>query len=233
MRIKKSTIELLLGISYCDEVAKAIDNKEHPCNEVVNFQFSNNPNGKWQHPEPWNGNLDTAEILFIGSNPNINFNELDFPTDDVNDKYIINFHINRHDTSRYGKSVRKLASYILDRPVDEVEKLICTTEAVHCKSPSEIGISNKKTRKTLPSCTMCTDKWMTKILDKFNGKYIVILGKTAKDIMESFFEKNPVCYNNKVVIYDYHPSYYMHHHVKDEEIKRNILTKLKTWGEKK
>lgn len=116
---------------------------------------------KFHTPEPWNGNLDTAEVLFVSSNPSIDFSE-NFPTfsgPEWTDEDIVEFFINRLDVddegnskfdNQYWKSVLKCAGYILGK-TDSVRKLdistkkevasrIALTEIVHCKSEGEIGV---------------------------------------------------------------------------------------------
>ena len=57
---------LILEIAKCCEVEKAKSNVCHSCHKIVSSQ-----NSSFQLPEAWNGHLDTAEILFISSNPSI------------------------------------------------------------------------------------------------------------------------------------------------------------------
>ena len=59
------TNELLLSIAQCPDLANARDNTSHPCAAVVRKQTGET----CQVPEPWTGHIETAPILFIGSNP--------------------------------------------------------------------------------------------------------------------------------------------------------------------
>jgi hypothetical protein len=72
--------ELLLAITHCPVVPLCIELKEpseHPCFAVVRAQSGINLTER-QVPEPWNGDLLNAPLLFVSSNPAINLNE-DYP----------------------------------------------------------------------------------------------------------------------------------------------------------
>ncbi len=60
-------------------------------------------------------------------------------------------------------------------PKDEIHKHIVVTEAVHCKSKSEYGVKE--------CACLCVRKWLDKVLSEYNGKYIVVVGSTAKACM--------------------------------------------------
>ena len=53
------------------------------------------------------------------------------------------------------------------------QEFVASTEIVHCKSTNEIGVNE--------SCGKCFTLWTKKILSRFNGKYIVLVGKFACD----------------------------------------------------
>lgn len=82
--------ELMLNIFYCDEIKKALSDNNHPCHKIVQYQSIENPDKLFKHPEPWNGFVERAEILFIGSNPSIDFDEI-YPTDYWEKKRFMNF----------------------------------------------------------------------------------------------------------------------------------------------
>lgn len=52
---------------------------ENPCRAIINYQSPNNSH--WQIPEPWNGNIESAPILFLLSNPSYSDDEVypDYP----------------------------------------------------------------------------------------------------------------------------------------------------------
>ena len=74
--------KLALEINSCNEVKKALDDKEHPCHEVVKWQANQwQPpilqieNSKMHRPEAWTGDIVNAPILFLSSNPSFDADE--------------------------------------------------------------------------------------------------------------------------------------------------------------
>ena len=221
--------ELLLSISNCDEVLKSIKDKSHPCHTIVHYQYINNSKKEFQHPEPWNGNIDSADILFVGSNPSIDFDEY-YPTDSWSGNDIFAFHNNRFslDNEYYQKNknkvkfwqcMRKIASWLLEKTLDDnsLDASICSTEIVHCKSKKENGVPE--------SCGKCVEKWMVHVLSMFNGTYIVILGKTAEPRFKKIVSSNYQLFKDKKIIYAPHPSRWCYIG-KDIDIKKMIMEQL-------
>ena len=71
--------KLALDISSCSEVSNALKDKNHPCHDVVKWQADQwEPpilqisNSKMHRPEAWTGNLASAPIVFLASNPSFN-----------------------------------------------------------------------------------------------------------------------------------------------------------------
>lgn len=162
-------------------------------------------------PEPWNGNLKTAEILFVGSNPNINLKE-DFPkfeseewSEDKKNEVVVFFsdRLNRLDlendikNTRYWREIYKYAAWILEATdpswaVDkeneedkkrEIDSRVALTEIVHCKSKDETGV---------PEATQkCFKKYTKKVIEYFlnttsgsgNKKIVVFVGAKARDLI--------------------------------------------------
>lgn len=200
--------ETILQIARCEEVGKARTDEKHPCRTVVCSQ----PADTFQIPEPYNGHIEKAEILFISSNPSIDENER-YPTDNWNDTDIINFFENRFENmphkewSRYWKSIFKWASWILlkkevgqklsDTEIDEIKSKIAITEIVHCKSTTDTILS-AYCQKT------CFNNHFRHILELFKGKFIVVVGKIASDYVNSHLDK--VLYDGKIVIHTPHPN---------------------------
>ena len=136
-------------------------------------------------PEPWNGHLSEADILFVGTNPNYNAKEVDFPQDkDQKDQneYITDFFDNRFE--RYKKSKPRKnnfynrlitwASWILN--VERTTALfdrIASTELVHCKSHNSEGVDD--------CINHCYNSWFKKIIGNFKGKYVVLIGQKARN----------------------------------------------------
>lgn len=200
--------DLLIEIARCKELSAAKTDNNHACYSIVNSQGT----AEFQIPEPWNGHIDTAKILFISSNPSIDENER-YPIGSWNDTDIINFFENRFknmpygEWSRYWKSIFKWASWILlkkevgqklsDTEIDELKSKIAITEIVHCKSTTDTILS-AYCQKT------CFNKHFRKVIELFNGKYIVAVGKIASDCINSHLDK--VLYDGKIVIHTPHPN---------------------------
>jgi len=168
---------LLLSIARCGDVSNAMRDNKHPCHEIVSSQ-NDSP---FQIPEPWNGNLQNAKILFISSNPSISSLEIEeYPTESWADEEIQEFFLYRfsipyyRDKVRFWTFVKKYSSWVLDMDVNDkaLASNICITEVVHCKSRSERGVPE--------CCDYCADKWLNRILSEFNGHFIILLGTKAK-----------------------------------------------------
>lgn len=132
--------ELLLEIAGCEIAKERLDNlmqgiaDKHPCTSICKFQYDKiqNAEGKkdpkqefskamFHVPEPWNGNLGKAEILFVSSNPSIDLDE-DFPkfaseewSEDKKD-WVVGFFSNRLKSykNRYWTGIRKYTAWILE-----------------------------------------------------------------------------------------------------------------------
>ena len=204
--------ELILSIARCEEIETATTNEQHPCYDMVNVQTTKD----FHLPEPWNGNIEAAEVLFIGSNPNYDENE-NYPTKLWNSEDIISFFENRfglmpkNKYSRYWKAAIEWAGLILNEESEDIIlSKIALTEIVHCKSHSDKEISR--------ICkTHCVKKWLEKVLSLFNGKYIVIVGGKAKA-----YEKliKTIAMDRKVITSNY-PMFQ-----RKETLRDNILKQL-------
>lgn len=96
------SLKLATSICSCPEVNAALGNKSHPCHRVVSVQEEMVATDAQmrQRPEPWIGNIETARVLFLSSNPGLsddpNIAEReDFPTYKVSDDAAGNFFVNR------------------------------------------------------------------------------------------------------------------------------------------
>lgn len=108
-------------------------------------------------PEPWSGNLKTAEVLFVGSNPTIDLKEKfpKFESEKWPDYKVVDFFSNRLNNlenlkSKYWTWILKFAGCILGEiesvrafkknEEDKKRKIasrIALTEILHCKSKGE------------------------------------------------------------------------------------------------
>ena len=64
--------ELLLAITRCPEIERARGDAGHPCHLVVCFQDA----AGYHVPEPWQGYIETAPILFVSLNPGYGENQV-------------------------------------------------------------------------------------------------------------------------------------------------------------
>lgn len=209
--------ELLLSISHCEEVEKALNDSIHECHEIVSFQ-----KGEKRHlPEPWNGDINTADILFISSNPSYCDKETAFPDKHSDNDYIIDFFLKRFEDPQYNspfiKGIKKCASWLLNNSDPAIiKKKICCTNIVHCKSTSQKGVKK--------SCKKCSEKWIAKVLQEFHGEYIFVIGRIAqKMIDENLLKQRP---NVKKVLFVPHPSGWTRNRYTDAFIRDSIIEAL-------
>lgn len=181
--------ELLLEISHCSEISIAAHDKTHTCHSIVNTQ-----DPSWdgfQLPEPWSGDLENAKLLFIASNPSINFEE-SYPNKIWPADVIVDFFRNRFDPNTdwtenrkvlladgkgyarksvaFWNSVNRQAERAFGRNV-VMGVDFAMTEVVHCKSVDEKGVSE--------CLTHCSKKWMTRILEISHARVIILMGSQA------------------------------------------------------
>lgn len=190
--------ELLLSITRCPELAAARDNAGHPCHRVVCFQQNA---ADYHVPEPWQGHIEAAPILFVSLNPRYGTDEV-FPTPKWNDAKTMDFFQRRFDpeagwTSRRGGSGIYLRRYdsngnkgftglhvqhwsVINGYARELlgrepvfGRDIAMTMAVHCKSKCGDDAG--------PAMRLCPQKWLPSILECSPANILVLLGNDARD----------------------------------------------------
>ena len=197
--------DLLLSIARCSELANARGDTSHPCAGVVRSQTGET----CQVPEPWTGHIETAPILFIGSNPGIHEIEY-FPRSNWSDPDTIDFFTRRFDQdagytyqkpnggAQYGKvygsggtpetaghwvrfwsMIKNHATAIL-QDQPVPGRDYAITEMVHCKSNNEAGVRN-----ALPYCSR---KWLPDIMNHSGASILVLLGDHARNAAASLWE---------------------------------------------
>lgn len=213
----------------CIQIARCIQLGLFPCDKIASVQ--SNCILK-QMPEPWNGHLATAEIMFIGSNPSIDCEE-HYPNASWSDNDICDFFDKRFINGKVLKSTGKsdyvkywsglitytniindltgnryykgrLAEATKDNGWDYsvLDPYVVSTEIVHCKSKEAYGFEDARCK--------CSDMWMANILNLFKGKLIVVLGKKAKDAIDKCSKLNAIFVRQNVpIIYLPHPSFPM------------------------
>ena len=192
---------LLDEITNCPHVQQCLKDAAHenPCREIVESQ-ANLGVMKFQVPEPWSGQIDTAPILFLSSNPSIGFDEI-YPTQDWSSEEVYDYFNHRFGGSRkawvvngtkslrtdgtYGRAtkfwaaVRKRAEELLQRDViPGVDYAL--TEIVHCKSRSEIGVNQAQAQ--------CVQAYLRRMLGLAKARVIVVLGKPAGQAIQQEFD---------------------------------------------
>ena len=175
---------------------------------------------KMHLPEPWNGHLGKAKIMIISSNPSIGVDE-DFPTSSWSDDDIAEFFDNRfknnsNGVSMYWKSIAKYAGWICPEvagldAVEILDKVVVSTEVVHCKSKSEIGVN---------ACVEKEVHFLNEIVKKFSGEIVLIVGKVAQNFYESGMFAIPDRFKVAVIP---HPNA---HGITDEERRNGMMEQL-------
>lgn len=136
-------------------------------------------------PEPWNGALETAPILFISWNPSWNPAE-QFPTHVSRDRDVISFFRDRFDhtnqASQTWREMKGIATHLLGRKalagVD-----YSMTDVVRCKSRKGIGAASALGR--------CVSLYLARTIMLSEARVIVSLGRDARNAVATFFGVAP------------------------------------------
>lgn len=198
-------MNLLYEITHCSNVDGCYyrNFEGHPCSKIV-FVQKNTKFKEFQFPEPWNGDLDKAPLLFISSNPGFSEKE-EYPDSSWSNDLIADFFINRFDGKqkmwvqnklypllkdgkykknwvRFWASINKMASKLLDKTaIPGIDYAI--TEVVHCKSKKEIGVKE--------ALKECTGRYLDRILSQSGASVLICLGKIAKNVICSKYSILP------------------------------------------
>jgi uracil-DNA glycosylase len=186
----------LLEITRCCVIEGCLtDSDEHcgGCRRIVECQKA--PRLSHFHlPEPWNGRLTTALILFVSSNPSLNQDEL-FPTWNWSDLDTIDFFEERFTSERgwvrNGRTLLRDGTFYSKKRVrfwsamqNRASELLSTsgsparpgidfaiTEAVRCKSTGEHGVAE--------ALAACSGRYLERTLSLSGARVIVGVGETA------------------------------------------------------
>jgi hypothetical protein len=198
---------LLLQITGCPVVAECRAGSRLACSRVVGVQSAIS----WSDfhvPEPWNGELESARVLFVSSNPAIDSAEL-YPTPSWADTERIDFFRHRFSggkqawtdafrtllkDGRYDAAPRagKYWAEIHNRAIEllgpEARPGIdyALTEVVHCKSSSNHGVKEARVE--------CATRYLEPVLQvASSARVIVLVGKQAWEV---FFDRYgcPPCF---------------------------------------
>lgn len=181
---------LMLELCRCPNIPLAYQDENHPCHEIVNMQDYSQDG--FQLPEPWSGDLESASVLCIASNPSINLEE-SYPNKLWSDDRIFDFFNNRFSEHNQwtnnrrvlladGKSYHHKSVAFWNNVHRQVERAYgrnvrmgidyAMTEIVHCKSESEIGVNRCK--------SLCANTWMNRIISLSSAKVLILFGTVAK-----------------------------------------------------
>ncbi len=173
--------ELLLEVARCPNVRRCFDSSrsQHVCSKVVAAQRTGRET--FHLPEPWNGEIETAPLLFVSWNPSWNPDER-FPTEEWTDTEIARFFRQRFQhtgqRSQTWREIRGIAEHLLGRePRPGVDYAI--TDVVRCKSRKGEGASE--------ALTECSSRYLRRTLDASGARVIVALGRDARRVMADHF----------------------------------------------
>lgn len=195
---------LLLEITNCPLVAECRRGSKAACSRVVEVQAAVSWT-QYHLPEPWNGELESAPLLFVSSNPAIDAREL-YPTPQWSDAERIDFFRHRfaggsrawtrsfrtllrdggYDTApragRYWAEIHQRAIELLGPdPRPGIDYAL--TEVVHCKSGGNRGVAEARTE--------CASRYLEPVLHAAAAKVIVIVGKQAWEVFADRYGEPP------------------------------------------
>lgn len=188
--------KLLEKISNCENIKICLEGDiDNPCYKIVSNQDKDN----FQLPEPWNGDLENAPVIILGSNPSINEEEM-YPDSSWNIDEKFEFHSERfsgkwtkeqkyvmlkdgsYDTKavRFWSSVKNRVKEIYTKNEILLGNDLCMIEIVKCKSRKEFGVKE--------CMRECSQKYMNDILQFSNAEVILCLGKVAEIFIKDFYK---------------------------------------------
>jgi hypothetical protein len=155
----------------------------------------------FQVPEGWAGNLATARVVFLSSNPSISehggdhgaasaerYPRADWADDDiadfmtrrftpdagytVGDRFMCQDGTYAPQPVRFWSQVRRRAEELLGYPADPDRDYVMT-EIVHCKSKGEVGV--------MSAAGLCARRYLDRVVGLSDARLIVVLGSKARD----------------------------------------------------
>jgi uracil-DNA glycosylase len=184
---------LLLQITNCPVVTECRRGSRVACSRVVGFQ-SDTDWSDYHVPEPWNGELESARLLFVSSNPAIDSRER-YPTPGWTDAERIDFFRRRFSGGRQAwtykfRTLLKDGSYdaapragkywaeIHQRAIELIGPDAkagidyALTEVVYCKSGGNHGVKEARNE--------CASRYLEPLLEAASeASVIVLVGKQA------------------------------------------------------
>ena len=194
-------MNLLLEIARCPNVSTCFRDPQttHPCSNIVASQQAASLD-VYHVPEPWNGQIERAPLLFISSNPSFNKKE-EFPLQSWDDSSITDYFTHRFGGGRklwvkkgtigllpdgtyakptlFWRAVKQRAKELLERPVKPgVDYAL--TEVVHCKSRRQKGVDE--------ALNECSQRYLKRTIEISGAGVIVVLGRVARVVTKGFYD---------------------------------------------
>jgi hypothetical protein len=214
--------KLALAISSCKEVCAAFKDKNHSCSRVVNWQVNewrqtmDQIEGSVMHrPEAWTGNLATAPIIFLASNPSFDVTE-NFPSWNRNlwtEENITDFVVNRFTTNlerKYG-ATQSNSLDLQDRTIGTdrslankvdywvwVRKYVAFILGKKVESISAIEdyvmtelvhCKSANEEGVMQALETCSEKWFEKIMAQSPAKLLFVAGAKAGEAFAQIYRQ--------------------------------------------
>jgi hypothetical protein len=214
--------KLLLDIAKCKNFINYVDGGEfsNNCRSILESQNDEGiSKDNYQVPEPWNGDIENARVLFVSSNPSIDENEI-YPTLSWGCHQLVDFFSHRFDEEHHWtrdlcvmvgdtEYANKKVPYWCEinnrmREIYELEpssrktqyecKLgayAAITEIVHCKSKNKNGVCQ--------AIDECATKYLRLILENAKEAAVVVL--IDSDVISYFNREIFNSYNKRIRLY--------------------------------
>jgi hypothetical protein len=177
---------VLLQVARCSN-ADPTSKDRTPCSTIVHSQRTTP--ALFHVPEPWRGDIASAPLLFVSSNPSWNAND-DSPPSTASDDEIVDYY-NQGFPSAFPRNLmkdsqpgRRAVAFWAAIRARAAELYDCTgtslvagkdfalTEVVHCKSRNEIGVKE--------AASECVTRHFDAIVRLSPARVVVVLGKVAR-----------------------------------------------------
>lgn len=197
--MRSDTQALLLEITHCPIVERCKDGAtDDPCFKVVSVQ-GDVPLEDFQVPEPWDGDLEAARLLFVSSNPSIAEDEA-YPAWSSGEGERIDFFRyrfgggavewvgNRRTLLKDGNYSERSVSYWNHIHARAVEFLgegavmgsdYALTEVVRCKSTKNRGVWQARMQ--------CALRYLPRTIECAAAPVIVVIGEEARAVFVDLF----------------------------------------------
>jgi len=212
----KESKRLSLSISSCDNFLEIVSGGDNSCRKVVQWQYTKHDPEEVRtkglrtvlhRPEPWAGNLFSAPIMFLSSNPSFDPSE-NFPTLDWDDQDAADFFVNRFSerTDRgYGAidgpevahqdrailkngamtsrvktwyTLRSRAAVLLEKSIDD------TRAASDYVMSEVVHCKSHKEVGVFEALPACVSKWFQPVLEASGAKLVIVSGEPAGTIAQ-------------------------------------------------